>query len=765
MAAAAGASQARYGRVVVVCAALVAGGAAGPLRLPPPEPLPASAETSSPATPAPDTDPSGMRLLAARVRQAGGPIAAPAPVATTDSTAPLPGPSWTDPDSVNWADVPEAERGPLRERLQALRGDRGPLPGERLLERLRGELRAAGSGGRAGADVSAPGSPPSAPAWPDPARLRDQLDRVGKAGGDVGAWTTATLAHLGGVRETAGPADVAAAGALILLGEDVDAGMELADRVSEPTLATEVRRAALAVARRVAVWRAATAACTARAAASDRDVAAAFVTDSASTATAGLLEALEGFESAPAAAAAARVHAMLDACGPESASAAVARAVGDHYLAPNVRIAVHRGLLERLLPEATIDSGPMQDVVLGRQVRGTRRVEQSLGMRFVPDPDEIRVELLVDGVVTSKTVTESGPVAIHSRGTAEFTVRKPVTISVGGLGFGRAVGTASNASRLADIQTDFDSLPVMGSLMRSIARNQHDDLRAEATREVNDKVIIRACREVDAQTEPKIREMADRVAARAWRPLVSLGLEPTVAALETTADTATARIRLAGPRQLAAHTPRPRAPADALLSVQVHESSVNNACERFGLAGRRLTVEALVRTICDRLGVPPRIPDELPTNVEVAFVADEPLRIECRDGLVHVRMALDAIESDRRAWYDVVAHVAYRPVVAGPQVFLEREGPVRLSGPGQKGRMEVALRTVFGKIFPKDRPVPLLPAALAGDRRLSGVQAVQAVAIDGWLALALAEPPRAAAPSPTPTAVTPTPPARRAIRR
>lgn len=766
MAAAAGASQARYGRVVVVFAALVAGGAAGPLRLPPPEPLLASAEKSpDTTTPASDTDPAGLRLLAARVRQAGGPIAAPTPVASTDSTAPLPGPGWTDPDSVNWADVPESERGPLRDRLQGLRGERGPLPGERLLERLRGELRAAGSGGRPHADALAPGSPPSAPAWPDPARLRDQLERVGKAGGDVGAWTKATLTHLSGVRQTAGPADATAADALILLGEDVDAGMELADRVPDPTLATEVRRAALAVARRVAVWRAAAAACTAPAGAPVGDVTAAFVTDPAPTAAARLLDALEGFESAPAAAAAARVHAALDACGPASPSSAVARAVGDHYLAPNVRIAVHRGLLERLLPDATVDSGPMQDVVLGRQVRGTRRVEQSLGVRFVPDPDEIRVELLVDGVVTSKTVTESGPVAIHSRGTAEFTVRKPVTISAGGLGFGRAVGTASNASRLADIQTDFDSLPVMGSLMRSIARNQHDDLRAEATREVNDKVIVRACREVDAQTEPKIREMAEQMAARAWRPLVSLGLEPTVAALETTADTATARIRLAGPRQLAAHTPRPRAPTDALLSVQVHESSVNNACERFGLAGRRLTVEALVRTICDRLGVPPRIPDDLPTDVEVAFVAEEPLRIDCRDGLVHVRMALEAIESNRRAWYDVVAHVAYRPVIAGPQVFLEREGPVRLSGAGQKGRMEIPLRTVFGKIFPKDRPVPLLPAALTGDRRFAGVQAVQAVAIDGWLALALAEPASAAAPTPAPTAAAPAPPAQRAIRR
>ncbi|MFM7107442.1 MAG: hypothetical protein ACKOZU_02375, partial [Planctomycetaceae bacterium] len=528
----------------------------------------------------------------------------------------------------------------------------------------------------------------------------------------------------------------------------------LADRIDDATPSTRVRRTALSAGRRVAVWRGAAAAATAPA---THDVA--VLLDTA--ATGRLLEALEALEAAADAKAAARVRAALEPLG-SAGAAEIRRAVADHYNAPNLRVAVHRTFIARMMPETTVSSGPMRDFVLGTPVRGTRRVEQSTGVKFLPANDEIRLDLLVDGVVSSRTVAESGPVAMHSVANAAFTVRKPVTISATGVAFGRAVGTASNRSRLADVETDYDFVPIMGWMMRSIARNQHDDHHAEATREVNDKIVSRACREVDANTEPKFRELADRVRKRVWEPLVGLGLDPQPVALETTADTATARIRLAGPGQLAAHTPRPRVPADALVSVQVHESSVNNACERFGLAGRKLTVEALVRTVCERLGVPPRIPDDLPADVEVAFASEEPLRIECRDGLVHVRMALDAIESNRRAWYDIVAQVAYRPVMAGPQVLLEREGPVRLTGEGQQGRMELALRTIVGKIFPKERPVPLVPAEVAGDRRFAGVQAVQAVSTDGWLAIALAQPPGAAAPA---AAAKPTSPARRSTRR
>jgi hypothetical protein len=107
-------------------------------------------------------------------------------------------------------------------------------------------------------------------------------------------------------------------------------------------------------------------------------------------------------------------------------------------------------------------------------------------------------------------------------------------------------------------------------------------------------------------------------------------------------------------------------------------------------------------------------------------------------------VSLDALESGRRSWHDIVSHVAYKPVTSGAQVLLERDGPVQLSGPGHQGRMEIALRTIFGKVFAKERPVRLLPERIVANPRLSNVRAVQAVCADGWLAFALAQPTEAA---------------------
>jgi hypothetical protein len=420
-----------------------------------------------------------------------------------------------------------------------------------------------------------------------------------------------------------------------------------------------------------------------------------------------------------------------------SASHALLRAVDDHYVAPNVRIAVHQHFMEKLMPEAAVDTGPFQDVVMGREVRGTRRVERTTTLRLVPDDDEISFHLEVHGDIASRSTTESGPVSVTARSASAFTVRKPIKISSQGLLFGNAAGTASNRSHVDAIQTSFDSVPMMGSLVRSIAKNQQAEAMPEANREVIDKIVSRACREVDSQSEPQFAELAQRVRDKVWMPLVNLGLDPTAVAMETSSMQATMRLRLASATQLAAHTPRPRAPVDAMLSLQVHESSVNNVVDRLALAGRRQTLEELIRMVCAKVGAEPRIPDELPEGVTVQFADVQPLRVECRDGLVHVRVTLDAIESGRRDWLDIVAHVAYRPVCNGPQVFLERDGPIRLSGPGHEGRMELALRTIFGKIFPKERPIALLPEKIVDNPRLAGAQAVQAVSSDGWLAIAL----------------------------
>ena len=687
--------------------------------------------------------------------------------------APLPGEPWTDPDGVNWSDAIAATPAISTDRRRHWLGDWGSEPrvaepptaearsgghasGVRILERLRGgDRRLAHLPAESAGAAVLPDAPPDISQWPRPVRLEQQLDHLGSlaaSGGPasepIGLWTAQTRTALNGVLETRGPRDASADASLIALGETVLAGMSLADTTTDASLASHTRRTALAVARRVAVWRASAALFVEIKrqpdAIGDNDAAAAMTRQASGRAVveiSRLLDGIERFEAGTSAAHATAVKGSLGSiCGfYPSAARAVAKAMEDHYLAPNVRIAVHQKFLETLLPAASVDTGPFQDTVAGHEVHGTRTVERTTKLRLVPDEDEICFNLEVHGDIASRATTDAGPVSVTARSASAFTVRKPIKISGQGLLFGNAAGVASNRSQLDAIQTSFDAVPVMGSLVRTMAKNQHAETMPEVNREVIDKIVSRACREVDLQSEPEFVQLADRVRDRVWMPLVRLGLDPRAVAMQTTVSVATMRLRLAADTQLAAHTPRPRAPSDAMLSLQVHESSVNNALDRLGIAGRKLGLEELIRTVSLHLGVEPKIPEDLPEGVSVAFSHTQPLRVECRDGLVNIRVAIDSIESGRREWFDLVANVAYRPVCSGSQVFLERDGPIRLSGPGHEGRMELTLRTIFGKIFPKERPIAVLPEQIAANPRLTDVQATQAVSSDGWFALTLTQ--------------------------
>lgn len=646
-----------------------------------------------------------------------------------------------------------------------------PLFGGRLLERVRSEtgLGSAARGSGVGSDRPAGAEPPGV-RWPQPQRLfeqLEQLERLARAGGEpaavVAGWAGDTARSLRVVADTAGPGTVTPDSFAPLLAAS-HAGMTAAEAAPTLELATLSRRAAIAVGRRAAAWQAAAGVCgefLAGVAHPGTDVGPSLEAGQKVAEVVGLLQALERYEMTQAAADAGAVQAVLRplAAMPLRTGPALVQAVTDHYLAPNVRVAIHRDFVARVLPEKTVTSGRMEDFVLGRAVRGTNTVEQTLGVGFIPSRSEIRCELQVSGAVSSRTVTDGGIADIHSQGTANFVVRKPVVVSARGMAFGTALGSASNTARLAGIDTPFDGVPFMGGMMHKAVVSRYEESRNEAAREVNEKIIVRACRQVDQEAEPKLKEMAERLREKVWMPMVELGLEPTPVQLETTEALATVRLRLAAPGQLAAHTPRSRVPEAAILSLQVHESTLNNGCERLDLAGRRMSVEELLRTVCVRLGLTPHLPPDLPEGVEVAFADVEPMRVECRDGLVRLRLALDTLQSGRRAWHDIVAQVAYRPVSAGMQVRLEREGKVKLSGTGQRGQLEIALRTIFGKIFPAERPVDLLPATLVGNPRLADVEAIQAAATDGWFSLALA--PRVESPAVAPQP--PAPPRRQAI--
>ena len=222
-----------------------------------------------------------------------------------------------------------------------------------------------------------------------------------------------------------------------------------------------------------------------------------------------------------------------------------------------------------------------------------------------------------------------------------------------------------------------------------------------------------------------------------YDPLAKLGVAPEPVSLETSRQRLTMRLRIAGQNQFGGHTARPQALSDSLASMQIHESALNNILDKLDLAGRTFGLADLYRFVAQQLGRPQlQPPIDLPTNVQVTFAANDPVRLHCHDGVVSLTLAVARLQQNGQQWNDFLVTVNYEPQVEDLHVRLVRQGPVELSGEA-KGQPELALRGTFSKLFPRERSFELVPKAIADNRNLGDMTISQCTVEDGWIAISL----------------------------
>jgi hypothetical protein len=416
----------------------------------------------------------------------------------------------------------------------------------------------------------------------------------------------------------------------------------------------------------------------------------------------------------------------------------VARRLEAHYRNANVRVAATGAFLQRMIPQPGRIDAPVRDRVVNVPVRGQSSTFTKLSLRLIPDERRIRVGLEAHGIVASNTVSSSGPATFRNQGRSTFVGRKLFVLGPQGLSVWPAMAEAQNDyNYLVSLETDFDGVPLVGSLVRSIALEQHDELKPEASLETAEKVAIRALGELDTESQARLVEAAKKLEDKQLATLRRLGLELAPVALATTQSRVTARARLATHEQLGAHTPRPRAPSDSWLSMQVHQSALNNGIAQLDLAGRTFDVPGLFAWISKKLDRPDLTQlDELPEDVKLTFAEKDAVRLRCEAGRVEVTIAVAEMTAEGRRWRDFQVRTYYAPAADGLAPRFVRDDTIYLDGKSLKGKLEVKLRAIFSRVLSKKRDLRLLDESITGKPQFADLEITQFEVDDGWIALA-----------------------------
>ncbi len=409
-----------------------------------------------------------------------------------------------------------------------------------------------------------------------------------------------------------------------------------------------------------------------------------------------------------------------------------------HYRNANLRISVSAELLNRLLPKQPVQCAPVYDKVLGLPVYGQSLTTTHVAVRLVPDPTRIRMALEVTGEVASSTASSSGPATFYNNSTAYYFARKPIEVDLSGVRLEPVEVQVSTHMQLADVETEFDGVPLFGALAKGIARSQHEQKRPAAVREIKQKIAHKARETIEREATARLREAADRVNQRAIAPLHSLALEPQIISAETTEQRFAVRLRMAGKEHLGSHTPRPQAPVDSLASVQIHETAINNALQQLKLDGKTFTLPQLIEHVAAKLDY--LAPWETNTDhddVQITFAPEDAVRVQCHNGQMVLTLGIARLSKPPRYWENFQVQAVYVPEVNGCSAELSRHGIIQLAGQRLNLGAQIALRGIFSRVFSKKTPWNITPDRLATAPELADLEVTQFTIDDGWIGVAI----------------------------
>ncbi len=410
-----------------------------------------------------------------------------------------------------------------------------------------------------------------------------------------------------------------------------------------------------------------------------------------------------------------------------------------HYRNANARVALTAAMLNRLAPKQVVTTQPVRDVISGTLAQGQSTTKSDVSVKLVPHNDGWNFILDIDGQINSNTMSKSGPVTFVNRGASQYMAEKSVFISGDGIRSNPATARAQHQTQLANICTEYDQMPLIGGIVRNYAEKRYDENLPQAQQQACNRVANKAASQVDQDVEAGLVRLEDNLRQQVVASLNRWGLAPTIVSMQTTAERATARFRLAGPEQLAAHTSRPLALSDSLSSMQLHESVLDNFLVNLELPGRTWMLPELYEHIQRKVSRQKPVPiADLPDNISVRFADLDPIVVQFRDDRIHVSVSLAEVRNPERSWENVEFHTKYQLIAEGLQLKLTRDGQVMLRG-DHSGRVDVVLRTIGSKLFPRDEGIKLIPEAVIKDERLRGLVWSQVQLENGWMGLGIAD--------------------------
>ena len=413
-------------------------------------------------------------------------------------------------------------------------------------------------------------------------------------------------------------------------------------------------------------------------------------------------------------------------------------AIQSEFSHAHFKLYVSNYLINMMLPKLKPEFDSVRETVGGQQVTGTRRADTHLYVSLIPDPNRLLMTINYTGRVVTQTTATTFPATFHNQSQGIYSATKQLEWTSRGFVTSPANVSANSRVRVNQIETDFDIVPIVSDLIRGIARDQYEQQHPQIQAETQTKVTNQAKQRIDGETDARFRVLNERMDRFFFSILRQRQASLEQYEAKTTDEWLLTSWYLATPGSLGSDTKEPATPQGSIADLKVHELGISAALERLELTGKQMTLRELKRYLVGMIGQPDlEIPEEDNDHVVIAFADINPVGIRFLQNRVELSLNLKCLHVEDRKWENFCVIAAYVPDVTqeGTPCLVHR-GPVQLDG-RLSFMQQVALRTIFSKIFLHVNTIPLRPRLFDNDERFTGL-ATDHVRIDnGWFAIAL----------------------------
>jgi hypothetical protein len=260
----------------------------------------------------------------------------------------------------------------------------------------------------------------------------------------------------------------------------------------------------------------------------------------------------------------------------------------DHYFDHNIHVTLSEEILSRFVSDYQTRNGTIAECILGAWVTGTKVTNANVSADIKHSTGSGHFLLQLNGQTSSNTQGRKKPATIFTRGNHTFLIEAPVFFDGETLSTGEASIDVNTNNQTVGVKTDFDWIPLFGSIARKIARKKSQEKRGQSEQIAAQKITDEALPEFVEEVNQRFSKANAAIQQDLFAGLNNKGVGPDSISSRSSESHLAVSSRTMGATRLGG-TAQPFTPLpERGIAIQLHETAINSFIDGLELNGRSI---------------------------------------------------------------------------------------------------------------------------------------------------------------------------------